>query len=355
MLSLATLAGLGAAVWMFLSGGGLNQLAVPPGGAAVPAATQGVGFGSPGAWNSGPTAPTGATPAVGTPILQPTTAGVGAPPSGDGPTFRMASFNIEVFGKQKAEDPRVAYTLAEIVRQFSVVAIQEIRTQDDFHMPNFVKLLNATGRKYDFVVGPRIGNTRSTEQYAFVFDTERIMVDRNTVFTVGDPDNLLHREPLVASFSTRMPPDSAFTFTLVNVHTDPDVVPAELEALAEVFREVRRTGRGEDDVIMLGDFNANDAQMTKQSRLGKIPGVTPLIGGVYSNTRQNKLYDNLLVHLPSTTEYVGRSGVYNFGQAFNLSPGEAEQVSDHFPVWAEFSAYERDYTGRIASRGANAR
>jgi endonuclease/exonuclease/phosphatase family metal-dependent hydrolase len=352
---LVTLAGLGGAVWMFLSGGGLSQLAAP-GAGGQPVA--GVGVGSPTGWNSG--APTYA-PAPGLPALQPTAVGATAPPLGNGPTIRIAAFNIQVFGKSKSEDPRVMYTLAEIVRQFHVVAIQEIRTQDDRHMQGFVQLINSTGRKFDFCIGPRIGNTRSTEQYAFVFDTEQIMLDRNSVFTVGDPDNLLHREPLVASFSTRMPPDSAFTFTLVNVHTDPgpepEVLPAELAALAEVYREVRRTGRGEDDIIMLGDFNADDEYITKQTRLGKIPGVTPLVRGrgVFSNTRQNELYDNLVVHLPSTTEYVGRSGVFNFGQQFNLSPHEAEQVSDHFPVWAEFSAYERDYTGRIASRGTSAR
>lgn len=345
---------------MFLSGGGLNQLAAPPGAVGQPSASSGAGFGLPGAWNGGPVAPTYApSPAPGSPMMRPTTAGVAAPPVGDGPTFRIASFNIEVFGKSKAENPRVIYTLAEIVRQFSIVAIQEIRTQDDRHMLNFVNLINSTGRKYDFVVGPRIGNSVSKEQYAFVFDTERIMIDRNTVFTVGDDaDNLLHREPHVASFSTRMPPDSAFTFTLVNIHTSPEpaaTLDAELSALAEVYREVRRTGRGEDDIIMLGDFNASDKKMLAHSRLGRLPGVTPLIRGAFSNTQQDQLYDNLLVHLPSTTEYVGRSGVFNFGQAFNLTPSEAEQVSNHFPVWAEFSAYERDYSGGIARRGTNAR
>lgn len=350
-LSLVTLAGLGGAVWMFLSGGGLNQLAAP-GTAGAP---QSAGSS---AWNTS-AAPAGAAPAAVTaPVAQPVAVGLGAPPMGDGPTFRIASFNIQVFGKKKADDPRVIYTLAEIVRQFSIVAIQEIRTQDDYHMPNFVKLVNSTGRKYDFVVGPRIGNSTSTEQYAFVFDTERIMIDRNTVFTVGDPDNMLHREPLVASFSTRMPADSAFTFTLVNTHTTPEpaaALDAELSALAEVYREVRRTGRGEDDIIMLGDFNASDKRIRAHQRLGKLPGVIPLVRDVLSNVRQTELYDNLVVHQPSTTEYAGRSGVFNFGQAFNLSLAEAEQVSDHFPVWAEFSAYERDYTGRIASRGANAR
>jgi endonuclease/exonuclease/phosphatase family metal-dependent hydrolase len=351
ILSLATLAGLGAAVWMFLSGGGLNQLAVDPNAPAAQPPWPGSTAGTPGAWNGG-YAP---APATGEPAVQPTTGGTAAPPLGDGPTIRIASFNIEVFGKSKAEDPRIIYTLAEIVRRFDVVAIQEIRTQDDYHMSNFVKLVNSTGRQYDFTIGPRIGNTRSTEQYAFVFDTAKIMIDPTSVYTVGDPDNLLHREPLVASFSTRMPPAEAFTFILVNVHTDPDVVPAELEALAEAYRAVRRASRGEDDVIMLGDFNADDKQIARGSRLGQIPGVTPLVAGVFSNARQNKLYDNLLIHSPSTAEYAGKSGVFNVMREINLSMAEAEQVSDHFPVWAEFSAYERDYTGRIASRRTTAR
>jgi endonuclease/exonuclease/phosphatase family metal-dependent hydrolase len=353
-LSLATLVGLGAAVWMFLSGGGLNQLAVDP---TRPAQQQPWPSGSAGAtnvsgtWNGAPTPTYHGAPAT-SPAVLPTTGGSAAPPLADGPTIRIATFNIKDFGKSKADDPRIIHTLAEIVRQFHLVAIQEISSTDQYLLPNFVKLINSTGRQYHFEIGPRLGNTPQKEQYAFVYDTQAIMVDPQSVYTVGDPDNLLHREPLVASFSTRMPPDEAFTFILVNVHTDPDVVPQELEALAEVYRVVRRTGRGEDDVIMLGDFNADDRSL---GRLTQIPGVTPLIRGVFSNARQNKLYDNLIIHQPSTTEYAGRSGVFDVMKQYNLSVAQVEQVSDHFPVWAEFSAYERDYTGRIASRRANAR
>jgi hypothetical protein len=35
---------------------------------------------------------------------------------------------------------------------------------------------------------------------------------------------------------------------------------------------------------------------------------------------------------------------------YNLNEQQALEISDHFPVWAEFSAYERDYAGRIANR-----
>lgn len=351
LLSLFTLVAMGGGVWMFLSGGGLDQLAVDP-------STQVVGVSVPGAWNGaeGPATPPSWTQP--TMASMPTTIGSAAPPP-DGLMIRIASYNIRDFGPKKLGDERIVKTLAEIIRKFDVVAIQEISTQNERHMEDFVRIINSTGRKYDYYVGPRLGNTNQKEQYAFVFDTAKIMLDRSSVYTVGDPDNLLHREPLVATFATTIQPSSdAFTFTLVNVHTDPTagVLPLELEALAEVYRVVRRAGGNEDDVIMLGDFNASDQKMA-QTRLGKIPDLKPLLGGssVFTNSRQNQLYDNLLIHSPSTTEYMGRSGVYNIAEALQLQLNQAEMLSDHYPIWAEFSAYERDYAGRIASRAGAVR
>jgi endonuclease/exonuclease/phosphatase family metal-dependent hydrolase len=353
ILSLATLGVLGGLVWMFLSGGGLNQLAQPTD--ASPSQQQN------GGWNGGfADWPAPAQPAQSPPV-QPVGAGAGAaaPPVGFGPTIAIASYNIEVFGQKKAGNEAVMATLRAVIRQFHVVAIQEIRTQDDYFIPNFVSYINrAQGagdneRRFDYIVGPRLGNTTSTEQYAFLWDAERVECSRSSHYTVGDPDNLLHREPLVATFRTRgVHPDEAFTFTLINVHVDPDVPAAELDALAEVYRVVRRAGGNEDDVIMLGDFNADDAHM---ARLGQIPGIMPLIRGVFTNTRQNKLLDNIIIHQPSTTEYAGRSGVFDLVRRVNLTLDQADAVSDHFPIWAEFSVYERDYAGNVASRRGTVR
>lgn len=345
MLSLATLAVLGGLAYLFLSGGALDDIGAGGSGAPTQSSPTGAQF---------PSLPSADAPS--TPARPPTnTDSPGATSPGavqspaSGPSLRIAAYNIQTFGKTKASRREVMVTLAEIVRQFHVVAIQEIRTQDDYHIPNFVKLINSTGRQYDHITGPRIGNTTVTEQYAFLFDTQVVEADFQSVYTIGDPDNLLHREPLVASFRTRgVHPDEAFTFTLVNIHTDPDAVADEIDAMAEVYRVVRRSGRNEDDVIVLGDLNADDRSL---GRLGSIPGVYPLIKGVYTNTRQTKLYDNIIIHQPSTTEYVGRSGVFDVVRAFNLTEEQALMVSDHFPVWAEFSIYERDYSGRIANRG----
>jgi endonuclease/exonuclease/phosphatase family metal-dependent hydrolase len=263
-------------------------------------------------------------------------------------TIRVASFNIQVFGTSKSAKPHVMDILARIVREFDIVAIQEIRALDQDIVPNFVDLINSAGRQYDYVIGPRLGRTTSKEQYAFIYDLATIQVDRSQLYTVSDPDDLLHREPLVGWFRARgIPPEQAFTFSLVNIHTDPDETKTELNALGDVFRVVRDDGRQEDDVIILGDLNVDDRNL---GALGQVSGISWVISATPTNTRGTSQYDNIVFQSQATREFTGRGGVYDFLRTYNLSMEEALEVSDHMPVWAEFSAYEGGQPGRIAGR-----
>ena len=265
-----------------------------------------------------------------------------------GDTIRIASFNIQVFGESKASKPQVMGVLAEVVRRFDVVAIQEIRSKNQQLLPSFVELINATGRHYDYVIGRREGRTTSKEQYAFIFDTASIEIDRGATYSVNDPSDFLHRPPLVSAFRARGPPtDQAFTFSLINIHTDPDETDQELNALDEVFWAVLGDSRGEDDVILLGDLNVDDEHL---GGLGEISGVAWMISGVTTNTRGTKLYDNIVYRPQSTNEFTGRSGVFDMMREFNLTMEQALQVSDHLPVWAEFSVYENGPSRRVATQ-----
>jgi endonuclease/exonuclease/phosphatase family metal-dependent hydrolase len=252
-------------------------------------------------------------------------------------TIRVASFNIQVFGRTKIGKPTVMDVLTRIVRQFDVVAIQEIRSRDDDILPRFVDMLNGGERHFDFVIGPRLGRTDSTEQYAFIFDTQTLEVDRNQLYTLNDPDDVLHREPFVAWFRARgAPVDMAFTFSLVNIHTDPDEVEREIDALDDVIHAVRNDGRQEDDVILLGDFNADDRHF---GQLGRVANI------LSAGTHQ---YDNIVFDRLATGEFTGRAGVFDFLRTFDLSLDAAQDVSDHLPVWAEFSVLEGGQYGRVA-------
>ncbi|TWU45060.1 Endonuclease/Exonuclease/phosphatase family protein [Novipirellula aureliae] len=250
----------------------------------------------------------------------------------------IATYNIQVFGKSKMSKPAVVETLVKIVRLFDLVAIQEIRAQDDDILPTFINSLNADGSQYDFIISPRLGRTVSTEQYAFIFDRTRVEYDPNAVGTMSDPSDMLHREPFVARFRARTAsPQHAFTFWMVNTHTDPDEVPDEVAALAEVFEVMQQARQDEDDVILLGDLNANENQM---GRLGGLPNMGWVVRGITTNTRRTKAYDNILFNTRATTEYTGRWGVFDIERAFGLTPEQALDVSDHFPVWAEYSVWE---------------
>lgn len=263
-------------------------------------------------------------------------------------TIRVASFNIQVFGESKLNNPRVMSVLAEVVRQFDVVAVQEVRAKSQDVLPRFVELVNSTGRHYDYLIGPRLGRTSSKEQYAFVFDTASIETDRGATYTVDAPDEALHRRPLVGWFRVRGPaPEEAFTFTLINVHTDPDEVASELNVLDDVYRAVRDDGREEDDTILLGDLNADDQHL---GQLGAVSDISPALANVATNTRGDKMYDNLIFLRTATKEFTGRAGVFDVIRQFNLTMDQALQVSDHMPVWAEFSVYEGGRPGRVASR-----
>ena len=177
-----------------------------------------------------------------------------------GENIRIASFNIQVLGVSKVKKKHVLKILAKVIRRFDVVAIQEIRAkQYTAVMRELLDHINAEGRQYDYVIGPRMGHTVSKEQYAFIFDKASIEVDRAKTYTAPVAPGLLHRAPLVCLFRVRGPPvDQAFTFKLINIHTDPDETKTELNALDDVFYTVSNNKDNEDDIILLGDLNVDD-------------------------------------------------------------------------------------------------
>jgi deoxyribonuclease-1-like protein len=288
-------------------------------------------------------------PNLGSVLQSPASATVGPPPPRQSDTIRVASWNIQVFGESKLQNAAVMEVIVRVLRNFDVVAIQEVRAQSQDILPQLVALLNSDGKShYDYVIGPRLGRSDSKEQYAFVFDLASIEVDRNQLYTIDDPDDLLHREPLVGWFRARgAPPQQAFTFSLVNIHTDPDEVDRELDVLDDVFLAVQQDARREDDVILLGDLNVNEKHL---GQLGQLSGIVWLVSNTPTNTRRTAQYDNMVFQRIATPEFTGRGGVYDFLREFNLVEAQAVQVSDHLPIWAEFSVYEGGRAGPLAAR-----
>ena len=71
------------------------------------------------------------------------------------------------------------------------------------------------------------------------------------------------------------------------------------------------------------------------------------VNGVPSTTRGTRLADNILFDRRATVEYTGRSGVLDMIHELDLTPQEALEVSEHLPVWAEFSSYENGQASHV--------
>ena len=268
-------------------------------------------------------------------------------------SLRIATFNIQTFGTAKASNPQVMQYLAEICRQFDVIAIQEIRGQDQTLLPQFVKQINDGKLAYEFVISPPLGRKQYREQSAFIFNQAKVQLDNAYTYTVNDPEDVMIREPFVGWFrAANVRPDEAFTFSLVNLHLDAQRPTAELPYLTELFRAVRADGRGEDDVLLVGDFNAGDRGLAST---GRRSGLTWVISNQATNTRANNQYDNIVFDGRATVEYTGRSGVFDFLKHFNLSLNEALEISDHLPVWADFYCGEGQSPQRTAEKESSAK
>lgn len=261
--------------------------------------------------------------------------------------IRIATFNIQVFGQSKLDKARVIRVLSRLIQQFDVVAVQEIRSEKQDVIPRFLNIVNHDGANYDYVISERLGRTVSKEQYAFLFNADRIEIDRSSAATLHQFQDQLHRPPFVAKFRARgAASKSPFTFTLVNLHTDPDETRKELNALDDVLDYVRAADPLEDDVILLGDFNVDRKRF---GELGDVPHLVSVPVATPTNTRKTEQYDHITFDKFLTSEFTGRADVYDLGARFGMTLEEALEVSDHLPVWAEFEVEEHEYGRSIAS------
>lgn len=260
------------------------------------------------------------------------------------PSFRLASFNLNSLGVTQLAKPTVAEALVGIIRQFDLVALQGIQSDRDDILPVLVERLNQTGRRFDYLIGPRVGHAGQTQQFAFVFDTTRIETDRYQLYTIEDPENLMTYDPLVGWFRCKESTASeAFTFSLVNIRINRQST-TESSFVPNLFHAVSSDGRNEDDLILIGDFGGNPGQIAKLNS----DSVKFAIRNIPTDVAGQNMFDCILFPTQGTTEFTGRSGVFDFLRKYNMSLEQAVEISPQMPVWAEFYVVEGVHPGRVA-------
>ena len=228
--------------------------------------------------------------------------------------IRVASFrlNEHVTGR---ESTHMIDIVADICRRYDAIAFQEINGEDNTWLSRLTERMNKMGavgsinspnpggaqnRSDYFYVSDRPHSRGRQTQSAIVFNRQTLDLDLSNRYTVNDPDKILEHEPLVGWFRARgsKTPEQAFTFTLVNVKIDARRPETELAYLGELFRAIRNDGRNEDDVVIVGDFDAGDRElqpMRKRAGMTWVVSSRPTNSRLISQFGNSSQFDNLVL------------------------------------------------------------
>ncbi|MGE5638202.1 MAG: endonuclease/exonuclease/phosphatase family protein [Chloroflexota bacterium] len=253
-------------------------------------------------------------------------------------TAKIASFNIQVFGKAKSEKADVMAVLTKIVREFDIVLIQEVRDASQQTIPNFVQLINQVeGPKYSFIISLQLGRSTSKEAYSYIYNTETVQFIQGSDYVYNDINDVFEREPYIANFKI-----SNFDFVLVGIHTKPEDAYNEIGNLTSVVSSIQTTRPNEKDIIVMGDFNAdgsyfNEDDVSNAFKASKYHWI--ITNDVDTMVKTNFTYDRIVI-LDATFNYeyiTGTAQAFYFNQAYGLSNQTfVAEISDHYPVFAQY-------------------
>jgi deoxyribonuclease-1-like protein len=224
--------------------------------------------------------------------------------------------------------------IVETVREYDIIAIQEV-VAGYGGAQAVVKLaaeLNRKGTKWDYVISdPTSGSPYKKERYAFIWKTDKLKkIGRAWLEKKFNTE--IEREPYYCTFQYENK-----QFTVVNFHAIPKSKQPEREIkyfkyLAEEYPAL--------NLIFAGDFNCPQSHTVFNPL--KEMGYQSILAGQKTSLKQKcknneylaSEYDNMYY---KTTKIKNlNSGIISFYKKFN-SLKEARKISDHIPIWFEFS------------------
>jgi endonuclease/exonuclease/phosphatase family metal-dependent hydrolase len=243
----------------------------------------------------------------------------------------VGTFNLNVLTTKKAGKPEIMGVLSKIVRNFDIIALQEIQDQSQTALPMLKDAVNSIGSsQYEYVVG----RTTNIEQFAYFYNTQTIQLMGNP-YVYPNSNGIFQKEPYVAQFKEKI---NNFDFVLITTHTNPDRAKSEIKNLPMVVEDARSRYQGEDEFIVLGDLNADCThfKVNSSSPLRSSDYFWLINNSVDTTTKSNDCaYDRIIMTNPDMSDYMGNSGVFRFDKLYNLSYKRTIAVSDHYPVYAE--------------------
>nr|AAH79505.1 Zgc:101000 [Danio rerio] len=259
--------------------------------------------------------------------------------------MKVASFNVQKFGKSKLSDPAVLQTLIKIVSRYDIIVILEVVDSKGRAMDNFLKELNKFDKKahYTMELSTRLGRGNYKEQFMFLYREDVVELVGSYQYKDDQPgdEDAFAREPYILRF--KCPNAVLEDLVLMPVHTKPEDSVKEIDELYDVFQDVRKKWKT-DNIMILGDFNADGSYVSdkkmKQIRIRSDPEFHWLISDdedTTASTHNDNTYDRIVIYGDDMMQAVvpGSAKPFNFQTAFSLTEEDALKVSDHYPVEVE--------------------
>ncbi|KAL6112346.1 uncharacterized protein ACO6RY_09124 [Pungitius sinensis] len=262
--------------------------------------------------------------------------------------MKIASFNIQKFGKSKVSDPEVLKILIKIVSRYDIILILEVVDKAGDAVKTLLDALNTAnvGHHYTIKISSRLGRTRYKEQFMFLYRDDLLDLVGSYQFDDEEAEggDIFAREPYILRF--RCLNTVLKDLVMIPVHTKPDDSEKELDELYDVFQHVKEKWKT-DNVMILGDFNADGLYVSKKKmkriRIRSDKNFHWLIGDdvdTTANTGNDHTYDRIVVYGDDMLDAVVPNSAkpFNFQEAYKLSDEQALKVSDHYPVEVELKS-----------------
>lgn len=245
---------------------------------------------------------------------------------------KIISWNLENFGKSKSQS--ILNFTANTVRDYDIVAIQEVVAGygGSQTVAKLAALLNEKGAKWDYIVSdPTSGSSYKKERYAFLWKTNKAKL-KGEAWLEKKYQLEIDREPYFATFEINKK-----TITLVNFHAITKSKQPETEIKYFKFLPQQYPTL---NLLFMGDFNCPESH-TVFNPLKKM-GYTSMLNRQKTTLKQKcngevclaSEFDNVFYN-PNRLNNIN-SGVILFYKKFNTLQ-EARKISDHIPIWFEFS------------------
>ncbi|MBU0650922.1 endonuclease/exonuclease/phosphatase family protein, partial [bacterium] len=250
----------------------------------------------------------------------------------------VASFNIRIFSDNSRDDKELN-VIADILKKYDVIAVQEVR--DEQVVKRTLEILKKKGLVYGYMISDAVGRGVK-EKYVFLFRKNKVSVIKQGKIYKDEGDKFI-REPFYATFKS-----GNFDFTLATIHVlfgnNESERRPEIVQLSDVYKKIQAEDEGEQDVIVLGDFNFSPLDTGFYS-LKSFPSMLYLISPPLKTTvSDTSLYDNFWFQRSFLKEYTGKFGVDSFDKKIFMGKTAIAKkaVSDHRPIWAEFAIKGED-------------